>query len=241
MKRNISLFMWGYQPHFRLHMEYVAREALKLLGVSVEVTALLVGARRVGCANPNPVCIETEDGKWPLALFDGLLESIEAIHSGHLLHNICYGGEPSNRDKPEVIRRDSVSTAVKRTLQPFDRSHDVRSFVAGAWPVSDFYVVPVLQVSESLFKKFPALKERPQKDEYRSNGYPSIIHAPLAKVFNESIIELQGLDPGRSFLGKTRQADEIVRLAAESFMYLCNQVVKWSAIPLTIKTRTITQ
>jgi hypothetical protein len=211
--------MWGYQEHFRFHVEYVAREALKLLGVSVELKALLVGARRAGSSNRNPVCVEPEDGEWPPVLFNGLLESVEAIYSEHPLQNMFFGDEPSNRDKPEVMRMDSVSTAVKRSLLPYDSQHDVRSFVGGAWPVGDFYVVPVIQAPESLFKKFPPLKERPQKDEFRSNGYPSFIHAVLATVLDEATTELQGADPGRSQLGKTRRADEIVRLAAESFMH----------------------
>lgn len=218
-RRTISLFMWGYQPHFRVHLEYVAHEVLKLLGVSVEVTALLVGARRTGRANPNPVCVEPEDGQWSLALFDGLLESVEAIYSNHHLQDIFYGDEPSNRDKPEVMRRDSVSTAVKHALKPFERQHDVQSFVGEAWPVGDFYVVPVIQAPDSLFRKFPPLNVRPLRDEFSWNGYSSVIHAALATVLKEATVALQGPDPGRSLQGNMRRADEIVRLAADSFMH----------------------
>ena len=111
-RRTIWQFMWGYQEHFRFHIEYVAREALKLLGVSVELKALLVGARRPGSSDINAVCVEPEKGEWPVALFDGLLESVEAIYAEHPLQTIFYSDEPSSRDKPEVMRRDSVSTAV---------------------------------------------------------------------------------------------------------------------------------
>lgn len=104
--------MWGYQEHFRLSVQYVAREVLKALGVSVDVTALLVGARRPDRENRNDVCVEPEDGQWPLALFDGLFASVEDVYSKHEAHGVFYGDEPSNRDKPEWMRRDSVTTAV---------------------------------------------------------------------------------------------------------------------------------
>src|SRR3546814_18454005 len=80
-RQTISLFMWGYQPHFRHSIEYLAREVLKGLGVSVDAMALLVGVRKPGHANRNPVCIEPEDGRWPLALFDGLVGSIDYYYS----------------------------------------------------------------------------------------------------------------------------------------------------------------
>ena len=69
-KKIISQFMWGYQPHFRVCVELVAREVFKALGATVDVTALLVGARRPGHENRNDVCVEPDDGQWPLAIFE---------------------------------------------------------------------------------------------------------------------------------------------------------------------------
>lgn len=121
-RRSISLFMWGYQEHFRLSVQYLAREVLKTLGVSVEVTALLVGARRPDHKNRNDVCVEPENGQWPLALFEGLLTSVEDVYSRHNLQGVFYGDEPSNRDKLEWMRRDSVSTAVGRCSSETSRT-----------------------------------------------------------------------------------------------------------------------
>lgn len=219
-RQTISLFMWGYQPHFRHSIEYLAREVLKGLGVSVDAMALLVGVRRPGHANRNPVCIEPEDGQWPLALFDGLVGSVDDIYSKHRLQNMVFGDEPSMRDKPEWMRRDSVTTAVRRALMPYDEGQGVRSFVGQARPVDDFYVAPVIQVPEALFRKFPPLKERARRDKFdRGGGYPSLIHAALATVLDEASSAMQGPDPGRSVVGEMRGADEIVRLAAKAFMH----------------------
>lgn len=219
-RQTISLFMWGYQPHFRHSIEYLATDVLKGLGVAVDAMALLVGVRRPGQANRNPVCVEPEDGRWPLALFDGLVDSVEDVYSKHHLQDIFFGDEPSMRDKPERIRRDSVTTAVHRALMPYDEGQGVRSFVGQARPVGDFYVVPVIQVPEALFRKFPPLKQRARKDEFdRGSGHPSVIHAALDTVLEEATNALQGPDPGRKMVGEMRQADEILRLAAKAFMH----------------------
>ena len=218
-KRSISLFMWGYQEHFRLSVQYVAREVLKNLGISVDVTALLVGARRSDRVNRNDVCLEPEDGQWPLALFDGLLDSVEDVYSKHELQDILYGDEPSNRDKPEKMRRDSVSTAVGRALKLFDAENQVISFVGESRAVGDFYVVTVLQVPAVLFRKFPPLKERTRRHEVIGNGHLSLIHAALETVLQEATTALQLPEPGRHLSDGMRRPSEIVHIAAEAFMH----------------------
>jgi hypothetical protein len=211
--------MWGYQEHFRLSVQYVAREVLKTLGTSVDVMALLVGTRRPDRENRNDVCVEPEDGQWPLALFGELLASVENVFSKHELQDVFYGDEPSNRDKPEWMRRDSVSIAVGRALKPFDVENNVISFVGQSRPVGDFYVTPVLQVPETLLQKFPPLKEKPRRHDSIGNGHLSLIHAALETVLNEAATALQLPDPGRSFSDGMRRPSEIVRIAAEAFMH----------------------
>lgn len=211
--------MWGYQPHYRLAVERLARDVLKDLGADVEIAVLLVGARRPGINNPNPVCVEPEDGKWPLSLFDGLLESIESSYDKHPLQDIFYGDAPSNRDKPEMMRRDSVSTAVYRALAEFDTTNQVKSFCGQAYLVDDYYVTPVIQVPKSLFQQFPPLEDKPTTEQQRINGYRSLIHAALTTVLDEAWEELRRPDPGRSILNKMRSAEEIVRIAARDFMH----------------------
>ena len=217
--------MWGYQEHFRLSVQSLAREVLKALGVSVDVTVLLVGVRRPNRENRNDVCVEPENGQWPLALFDGLLAAVEDVYSKHMLQGIFYGDEPSNRDKPEWMRRDSVSTAVGRALKPFDAENDVISFTGESRTVGDFYVVPVLQVPKVIFGKFPPLKEQPRRHEFIGNGHLSLIYAALATVLDEATTALQLPDPGRSLSGRMRRPSEIVHIAADAFMHTPGMII----------------
>ena len=214
--KRINLFMWGYQPHFRSQFEHQANHVMEELGVPVAgVECLLVGAKRPGRDNLSEVCVEPEDGKWALSLFDGLLDSIEAEVERHPLQNVAYGDEPSMRDKPENMRRDSVRKAVQKTLVEYDSSHGVESLAGRPAPVDDFYVVPVLQVPTSVFKRFRPLP-KPVSDGFFS-GHASLIHAALAHVLDEAHDELLRPDPGRSML-PSRSAAEIARQAAGSFM-----------------------
>ena len=214
--KPIKLFMWGYQPHYRSQLEYCMNRVMKELGVSEPgAECLLVGARILGKQNPNAVCVEPEDGKWPIELFDGLLDQIEAEFKQHPMQRMFYTDEPSMRDKPENIRRDSVRRAVQTALKPYDSCHSVRSFTGRPAPVEDYYVVPVLQLPIELFERFRPLRE-PVSDG-TVTGPASLIHAVVAEVLKDAHDELIRPDPGRHIFG--RPAKETAFRAAVSFMY----------------------
>ncbi len=219
MKKSIELFMWGYQPHFRWSFEYSMNEVMKKLGVpGAGAECLLVGAKIPGRQNPSGVCVEPEDGKWPIGLFDGLLDLIESEIDKHPLRKRYYDHEPSMRDKPENIRRDSVRRAVQKKLDAsYDSDHGVRSFTGSPVPINDHYVVPVLQLPSGLFERFRPLRE-PVSDG-RFMGHASLIHAAVSQVLSEARDELLRPDPGRYIGGRSRSPEEIIRQAAKSFMY----------------------
>ncbi|HEJ7834978.1 hypothetical protein QZP90_17115 [Serratia marcescens] len=215
----INLFMWGYQDSYRIHIQILAREVLKKLGAPADAEVLLVGARRPGSKNANPICVEPEDGKWHLSLFEGLLDLVESTYKGHRLQNMFFGDEPSMRDKPEWMRRDSVRTSVSKALEAFDTKHNVTSFCGESRRIDDYYVIPVIQIPNDTFEQFPPLPSKPAVDSQLGCGFRSLIHAALYAVLHEATEELHNPDPGRFTHGSMRDAEEIIRIAAKDFLH----------------------
>lgn len=219
-RKTITLFMWPYQHHFRWNIEYLMNAVLETLGVTeFRAECLLIGVRIPNRQNPNDVCVEPEDGKWPIKLFDGLLDSVKVEVSNHPMQEMLYTDEQSMRDKPENIHRDSVRLAVQKAMKAYDDKHDVQSFAGIPAPVKDHYITPVLQIPTSLFKRFRPLQEQATIiDDFFSPGYASLIHAAVSTVLYEAHDELLRPNPGRDLRTKLRSSDEIIRLAAVSFM-----------------------
>ncbi|MFM5704330.1 hypothetical protein ACET7L_00965 [Aeromonas veronii] len=215
----INLFMWGYQSHYRIQIQRLARDVLKRLGAPSEAEVILVGARSPNSDNRNPVCIEPEDGKWQLSLFDGLIDSIEFAYNNHEMQNLYFGDAPSMRDKPEWIRQDSVRTSVEQALKKFDEEYHVTSFCGAARRIDDHYVTPVIQIPNSLFLQYPPLDHKPLKKGNNENGYRSLIHSAMATILHEATEGLNKPEPGRSPHRSMREAEEIVRIAAKRFMH----------------------
>ncbi|MCO4174449.1 hypothetical protein K8D10_22130 [Aeromonas veronii] len=215
----INLFMWGYQSHYRIQIQRLARDVLKRLGAPSEAEVILVGARSPNSDNRNPVCIEPEDGKWQLSLFDGLIDSIEFAYKNHEMQNLYFGDAPSMRDKPEWMRQDSVRTSVEQALKKFDEEYHVTSFCGAARRIDDHYVTPVIQIPNSLFLQHPPLDHLPLRKGNNQNGYRSLIHSAMAAVLHEATEGLNKPEPGRFSHRGMREAEEIVRIAAKNFMH----------------------
>ncbi len=215
MPQTINLFMWGYQPHFRWAVELRAKRVFELLGAEVEPKVLLVGLRRSGRAPGHPVCLEPEDGEWPLTVFDGLGDQVERAIPEHPLQRMFYGDETSMREKPERIRQLTIAEEVRRRLDPEDQKLGRKSFCSSAYPVADYDVVSVLQLPQRLFRQYPPVEVSGQREVYET----SLIHACINRLLEEARRGLELPDPGRLLMDDgMRSAEEIIRRAASSFM-----------------------
>ncbi|WP_308721322.1 diadenylate cyclase [Komagataeibacter xylinus] len=215
MSNTINLFMWGYQTHFRAQLEYRAKSIFQLIGAETELRVLLVGMRRPGLPPGHPVCIEPEDGIWPLALFSNLPAKVEQAIPAHPDQMMVYGDERANREKPERIRQETIADEVKRALDRADQMAGWQSFCSTAHSVDDYDVVCVLQLPDRLFRKFPSVSMAYQRKVYET----SLIHACINVFLQESRHGLGQPEPGRR-IGDNglRSPEEIIRRAASNFM-----------------------
>ncbi len=219
-KQSITLFMWGYQQHFRRNIERLMNSVLEALGVtSFTAECLLVGTIIPRRQNQNPVCVEPEDSKWDIHLFNDLLNRINVEIKNHPRQRIFYTDKQAMRDKPENIYRDSVHLAVQKEMRAYDSQHCVQSFAGRPAPVKDHYVTTVIQLPNALFERFRPLQESAiNYERFLCQASPSFIHAAISKVLAEAHDELLRSDPGGSYSASLRSSDEIIQRAASSFM-----------------------
>lgn len=217
MKQTIRLFMWGYQPHFAIRLRSLAEDVFNELGVSLKPDVLLVGVLKPD-GEGHPVCVEPEDGKWDLSIFDSIPEEFPKTIKNHRLQTMMYGDQASMNDKPENIRRSSATIVVHNALKAYDDEHNVRSFCGAARLVEKYYVVPVIQVPKDLFEEFPSVHLPKTDDEYWPSGEYNLILSCLGVLLSEASRDLLLPDPGRAINSSMRSACEIVAQGAEAFM-----------------------
>ncbi len=208
--------MWRYQYYFRVELEMFANRVLESLGAEFKAKALLVGARVPRSKDPNPVCIEPEDGEWSLELFKNLHARVRKMVACHPMRNRFCGDEVRMREKPEEIRRHSVTQAVKEALEPFDSENGVESFCGLSTRIGNFYVVPILQIDSKSIGDVPEVRREVRVDRF--SFHRSLVHAGIARILEESTKDLCGPDPGRNISPSNHNEKEIIRRSAREFM-----------------------
>jgi hypothetical protein len=191
--KGVYLFMWQYQNLYVDYLKSLANKVFEKLGIYGEPQAFIVGVRRPGSEKKNEVCLEPEDGAWSIDLFTGLLNKVEEIHENHPDRYLIYDNRDLMNRKAKSIRRASVSIAIENALKSYDDEYKVRSFCGMSYPVDDYYIVPVIQVSEEVFNKYPPLQGK--IGDKRISGYSSFIHAAISETLVEASNELRHSNP----------------------------------------------
>lgn len=216
-KAIINLFMWGYQPHYRFEIQHRSRTVLELIAPGFTVHALLVGVRTPEHTNGHPVCVEPEDEDWDPTLFFGCAARADAIFEAHPSHAIFYGDEPSMRDKPENIRKESVREAVEEVLASYDSAHGTVSICGTPGRLEGYHVVPILQFDAVQFAQHPRLPAKLELDRF--SAPIGFLESTIDCLLHEATTGLAAPEPGR-FLGSARKdAYAILREAGARFCW----------------------
>jgi hypothetical protein len=220
----LTYFMWPYQTHFRIQMESRSKQALAALGANISVKALLVGVRLPEVLDDHPECIVPEDGEWDISIFQGVHKHTGEIFTTHPDQNMFYGDEPSMRDKPENIRRQSVREAIEEVLNKIDLDCRTSSFCGIPTRLGNFHVAPILQVAQSDLDNLPQLANSIQFQRW--NSTTGIVQALIRHLLEEASDNLGAKEPGRFFSTFDSDLSGLLRQAGQT---LCN------AIPLALK------
>jgi DisA bacterial checkpoint controller nucleotide-binding len=217
MARTINLFMWAYQDTYRIRLRSFAKRTLEQFAPDLQPDVLLVGALAPDTGHDYPVCIEPEDEDWDVAVFEGLEERIRALDADHPNHNVVYGDEASNRERPSQIRSSAVRSAVLERVHAQDEARGRISFAGSSVRVGNYDVVPVLLLDRWRFASYPTLT-RTQVGQFSVTR--SLLEGTVSEILGQARRELgmpHSVESRRESFSVNPK--ELVRNAGRSLMY----------------------
>lgn len=217
-RKTIRLFMWGFQHHFRSRLKSFTEETLAQIGFEYEAEVILVGVKRKGSKSYHPVCIEPEYQKWGLDIFEGIIQKIDEDYKNDPNHRVFYSNdEIAMREKPEKIMRYCITSAISESLKEYDNKNNTQSFCGTAYPVDDYYVVPVIQIETELLERWPFidLKSYSFYTKEKYNYQTSLVKLCITELLEQATIELSKPNPGKGILDAFSKTDHVIPSAAK--------------------------
>ncbi|UTT69360.1 DNA integrity scanning protein DisA nucleotide-binding domain protein [Arthrobacter sp. DNA4] len=215
MRDTIQQFMWGFQPHFRSSLTFLAKHALSSIGVEVAPEAYLVGFREAG-NGPWPICVEPETGPYSPDLLGDVLQNADQLYEVHPDRNVLH----THPDVHERFVRGLVESCRMKALSSALGNSDTESertfFVGYPGHVGDYRVYPVISVLRSRWGLYPQLDK--EQSFSRISTRPSLQSAVLWEILDLATSALGRAQPPQSLGRAGDNSADVVRHAAHDFV-----------------------
>jgi hypothetical protein len=212
--------MWGFQPHFRISQECVAKRVFGLLDERFEPQVFLVGILVDENENKYPACVEPEQDFWAESeAFDPVLERARQICESYPERQLMHSHPRAQKWHDEGLRSRSIRDAILQLIaQNARRPRELSFLVSPPTKVNSYSVHVVLGLETAIIQRHPRLtKESVPIHEFRSKKVcVSLIDAVGGAYLDKAAGELQQPDPGADL--SELKAEEIVREGANRLM-----------------------
>ena len=214
MRETIEQFMWGFQQHFRMHVESETKRVLEAIGMPVEdAKVILVGlATREGL--PHPICVEPETGPLDPAHFAQVasraLELYESDPDSKALHTHPRAHESFHRRLYLSARSKAVIEAIEKSAS----FENLTFFVSQSSPVDAYEVHTCIGIPTDVIGSLPAFRESTVN---RAHAGKSLQHEVILECLYRANMALYQPEPGAGLMILGR-AEDIIITATDRFL-----------------------
>ena len=215
MRETIEQFMWGYQPHFRFHVEYETELVLAELGIaSTDVRVFLAGIAAEENAR-HAICVEPETG--PL-----FAEHLAKVTSrGKELYQLDPESEtryhpPGSGAAPQrALFLNARANAITEAIEKSGVFNHLNFFVSQSSPINGYAVHTCIGIPTDVIGNLPAFQE---STVGRIHAGKSLQHEVIRECLSRADKALHLPDPGTELrmLGRT---EDIITSATERFIH----------------------
>ena len=215
MRETIEQFMWGYQPHFRFHVEYETELVLAELGIaSTDVRVILAGIATEENAR-HVICVEPETGP----LFAEHLAKV--TRRGEELYQLDPESEtryypPGSGAAPQrALFLNARANAITEAIEKSGVFNHLTFFVSESSPINGYAVHTCIGIPTDVIGNLPEFQE---STVGRIHAGKSLQHEVIRECLYRADKALYLPDPGTELrmLGRT---EDIITSATERFIH----------------------
>ncbi len=216
---EIKLFMWGYQLHFRVSIETMAKNLFDRLDRRLSPHVFLLGILVDERKDRHPICLEPEDCGFHVDKFSSIKNLASELEKVDEEKNVFHSHPVAQQNHEKRISMRAYVNAISRTLQSEDLFGKYERYVSYPTYVEGYLVFIVLELRKDVLEHYYSLTKTKMDDRYTI--YRSLIDSAVNTFLNASGNALK--NPNNFIRAIERPADELLREAGRQFMYTVSQ------------------
>ena len=214
MRDTIDQFMWGFQQHFRVKVEYAAKLVLDGLGMaSTDVKVVLVGIATEETSK-HAICVEPETGPLSAEHLAQVTSRAEKLYQldpeSKMLDSHPRAHELRHRHLFLSARANAITEAIEKS----GVFNHLTFFVSTSSPINGYEVHTCIGIPKGVMENLPAFDESTVE---RFHAGKSLQHEVIRECLHRADNALYLPDPGTGLqiLGRT---EDIITSATERFI-----------------------
>ena len=218
MRKVIDQFMWGFQHHFRFHVDYEVRDVLERIGLQANdnITVLLIGiAAREGLQ--HNICIEPEDGPLVVDNLQSIWKRTEAISAGDPESEIFNSHPQVHAHRRRSLFLRSRARAIAEALHKSGNFEGLEFFVSDSAPIGAYEVHTCIGIPRNSLEAVPKFSNPIEDDYYGRHIAKSFVESVIRTCLQRADMALYLPEPGAG-LQVLGGSDDIIRSSADRFI-----------------------
>ncbi len=207
--------MWGYQPHYRIHVKVAVESALNMLDDGLDPEVFLVGILQEKRANRYSSCVEPEEDHWiESEAFNGVSDLAISFRENYVESQMSQSLPIAQLRSDFVLLQRSIRDAILHTIDVHQAKPKNRTFFASVPTLVDGYLVSaVMSVDTDVLNSYHRLSTAEVSiHEYRKAPVArSLVDAVIEELLMQASDGLLRPDPGLS--NDYREAEDTIRSA----------------------------
>ena len=214
MRDTIDQFIWGFQQHFRWHVEYETKQVLDQLGVtSTDTRVVLVGIATEETAR-HAICVEPETGPLRVEHLAQVTSRAEELYQLDPESRVRYSAPRSHEMGHRALLHASRANAITEAIEKSGAFNHLTFFVSQSSPINGYEVHTCIGIPNEIMECLPAFEE---STVWRVHAGKSLQHEIIRECLHRADNALYLPDPGAGLqiLGRT---EDIITSATDRFI-----------------------
>lgn len=213
----LKYYMWGYQVHFRIACETKAESIFNSLDRGLQPKVSLIGFLQNDDPKQRPICVDPENLEEIIPKLEAVIARADQLYKNHPDREMFYTGDGVTEKVLKRRRGEVQGLALSQIIDEINKENGTIAFTSRGLKIHDYEFFIVLELNRFVYKSHLLLTQQAQDVRFKLRL--SLLESAIEVYLEEMASAFKETKADEFWDVDTRDSDELLREAANSFMY----------------------